>query len=317
MRERDGTPYADLSPERVLDAVASAGFEPDGRLLALNSYENRVYQIGLDDGTFVVAKFYRPNRWTDAQIGEEHAFTAELVESEVSVVAPLLRDGVSLFRFDGYRFAVFPRRGGRPPELESADNAAWMGRTLGRCHLIGARSRFAHRPSLTPETHALAAMDDVLDGDLLPRDLESRYQDAIDAAYAQIKMRWDLAQPLATLRLHGDCHAGNVLWLDTGPVLVDFDDARTGPAVQDLFMLFDGEPRQRDAMLEGYEQFKPFERAELALIPALRLLRQIHYAGWLSQRWRDPAFPAAFPWAAQARWWEEHLNDVMNALDDL
>lgn len=310
------TPYAGLSPDRVLDALESAGFDPDGRLLALNSYENRVYQVGLEGGGFVVAKFYRPNRWSDAAIAEEHAFARELVEAEVAVVAPLDRDGVTLFRHEGFRFAVFPRRGGRPPELEGDDNAAWMGRTLGRCHLVGARARFVARPALSPESHAREPVRWALESGLVPRDLEARYDDDTDAAYHAIRAQWDLAQPIATLRLHGDCHAGNVLWGEQGPVLVDLDDARSGPAVQDLYLLMTGEPRQRDAMLDGYEQFRPFDRAELALIPALRLMRQIHYAGWLAQRWKDPAFPAAFPWAAQARWWEDHLRDIQAALED-
>ncbi len=311
------TPYAGLAPEVVLDALDSVGFVTDGRLSALNSYENRVYQIGCEDLGFVVAKFYRPGRWSRAQIAEEHAFTAELAEAEIPVVAPLARDGQTLFTHREFLFAVFPRRGGRPPELEHADAAQWMGRTLGRLHLIGARANFRARPSIDL-THMIDEPARwVVAGPLLPAPLRDRYLEAVTRASATLVEVWSSLGPVHRLRLHGDCHPGNVLWTEAGPTLVDFDDARAGPAVQDLWMLLNGEDAQRAALLEGYEQFRPFDHVELSLIPALRLMRQIHYAGWLSQRWRDPAFPAAFPWAAEARYWETHLNDVREAADEL
>jgi Ser/Thr protein kinase RdoA (MazF antagonist) len=314
----EDTPYAGLDPARVLDALSALGFACDGRLLALNSFENRVYQIGLDDGQFVVAKFYRPGRWHDAQIEEEHAFMRELVEAEIPVLAPLTRDGQSLFRHRGYRFAVFPRRGGRAPELEGTSVAQWLGRTLGRLHLIGARRTFAERETITMASMVDAPARAVLASTLLPEHLRERYARAIERARSLLAAHWQAAAaPRRPLRLHGDCHPGNVLWSDAGPLLVDFDDARNGPAIQDLWMLMTGEPAQRDALLEGYAQFRHFDAGELALIEPLRLMRQIHYAGWIAARWTDPAFPLAFPWAAQARYWEGHVQDIHDAATSL
>jgi Ser/Thr protein kinase RdoA (MazF antagonist) len=317
MANASGHPFDALTPETLLDAMASAGFESDGRLLALNSFENRVYQIGLEDGSFVVAKFYRPQRWSDAAIVEEHAFTHELVEAELAVVAPLVRDGTSLFHHANFRFAVFPRRGGRAPELEGADNAAWMGRTLARLHLIGQRSGFRERGTISVNALVREPMQTVLRSALLPPALRDRYRSAVLATAGVLDGIWRDASPRMNLRLHGDCHGGNVLWTESGPVLVDFDDARSGPAVQDLWMLLDGNPAQRDALLDGYTQFREFDYAELSLIEPLRLMRQIHYAGWLAQRWDDPAFPRAFPWAGEARYWETHLADIQEALERL
>lgn len=313
----DGHPYDALTPEVVIDAIEAVGFAADGRLLALNSFENRVYQIGLEDRSFVIAKFYRPSRWSDAAIAEEHAYTRELVEAELPVVAPLERDGGTVFMHAGFRFAVFPRRGGRAPELEHLDVAEWMGRTLARVHLIGARDRFAHRASIDVEGYVRDAMRAVLAGPLLPRNLERRYEAAALAAAAALDGAWAAVEPVRRLRLHGDCHPGNVLWNEQGPLLVDLDDARTGPAVQDLWMLFTGEEAQRHALLEGYAQFRELDYRELGLIESLRLMRQIHYAGWISARWDDPAFPAAFPWAAEARWWEGHVGDLIEGIEGL
>ena len=309
----DGHPYDALRPEVVIAAAEAVGLAPDGRLLALNSFENRVYQLGLEDRSFVIAKFYRPGRWSDAAIAEEHAYTRELVEAELPVVAPLERDGASVFSHAGFRFAVFPRRGGRAPELEHLDVAEWMGRTLARVHAVGARSRFAHRPAITVRAYVRDALAAVLASGLLPRTLEQRYRDAVLDAAASLDDVWEALGPVTQLRLHGDCHPGNVLWDTTGPLLVDLDDARTGPAVQDLWMLFTGAEAQRNALLEGYSQFRDFDHRELSLIDPLRLMRQVHYAGWIAARWDDPAFPAAFPWAGEARWWEGHLNDVLEA----
>lgn len=310
----DGHPYERLLPETVLDALEAQGYATDGRLQALNSFENRVYQLGLEDGTFVVAKFYRPGRWSDAQIEEEHAFVRELVAAELGVVAPLAdAQGRTLFRHDGFRVAVFPRRGGRAPELEGLGVAQWMGRTLGRLHAVGAAKRFAHRARFDVDELVREPARAVVAGTLLPDSLARRYERATGEAAEAIDAAWGAIAP-ATLRLHGDCHPGNVLWTDAGPALVDFDDARSGPAVQDLWMLFTGGDAQREALLEGYEQFRPFDRGELALIEPLRLMRQVHYAGWIASRWDDPAFPAAFPHAGTARWWDEHVDDLERAV---
>jgi Ser/Thr protein kinase RdoA (MazF antagonist) len=307
------TPYAGLSPDAVLTAVESAGVRTDGRLLALNSFENRVYQVGVEDAPPLVAKFYRGGRWSDAAILEEHAFAAELAEAELPVVAPLRFDGYTLLKSGNFRFALYSRHGGRAPELESADNLAWMGRLLARIHGIGTRARFTARGTLDRATLIQAPSRTLLASPLLPPAQHDRYARAIEALDTLIAARFAAIDGLATLRLHGDCHAGNVLWTDAGPHFVDLDDARMGPAVQDLWMLATT-PRALDALLEGYAEFRDFDRRELGLVPSLRLMRQIHYAGWIAQRWDDPAFPRAFPFAAEPRWWEQHVNDLLEAV---
>lgn len=309
-------PYAGLHPERVLDAIAAAGLAPDGRLLALNSYENRVYQVGLEDGTFIVAKFYRPARWSDAAIGEEHVFTLELTAAELPVVAPLAFAGRTLLSHAGFRYALFPRRGGRAPELESADPLLWMGRLIARLHGVGGRAPFRHRGVLDRATLIAAPARAVLASGLLPADRRERYRAAIARLDAAIAAREAALGPLRHIRLHGDCHPGNVLWTDAGPHFVDLDDARMGPAVQDLWMLAH-DAVAMEALLEGYAEFGDFDRRELALVPALRAMRQVHHAGWIAARWHDPAFPAAFPFAAEARWWDEHLDDLAAAAEAL
>lgn len=308
------TPYSDLSPDRVLDAIEAIGLAPDGRLLALNSFENRVYQAGLEDGSFVVLKFYRPGRWSDAQIAEEHTFAHELADAELPLVAPTRIDGDTLFTHHGYRYALYPRRGGRAPELEQPETAAWLGRLLGRMHAIGARSRFEVRTAFDLEHLLIQPSQAVIDSPLLPDYVRDRYARTLDDAEAVLEERF---QPQQTLRLHGDCHAGNVLWTDSGPHFVDLDDTRSGPAVQDLWMLMTGDERQRDALIEGYAQFRDFDTSELDLIEPLRLLRQIHHAGWIAARWQDPAFPLAFPWAEKPTWWETHVSDIAAAVVDL
>jgi Ser/Thr protein kinase RdoA (MazF antagonist) len=307
-------PYDALSPDIVLAALESVGLATDGRLLALNSFENRVYQCGLEGGSFVVAKFYRPARWSDAAIDEDHAFTAELAAAELPVVAPMTRDGATLFRHRGFRFAVFPRRGGRAPELEGADTLEWLGRTIARVHAVGERRQFAYRARIDVDALVRDSADHVLASPLLPAPTRSRYAQAVDALAARLDLAWDDAAP-RLIRLHGDCHPGNLLWNDAGPLLLDFDDARSGPALQDLWMLFGDGPAQRDALLAGYAQFRDLDPAELSLAGPLRLMRQVHYAGWIAQRWDDPAFPRAFPFAAESRWWDEHVSDLYEALD--
>jgi Ser/Thr protein kinase RdoA (MazF antagonist) len=307
----DATPYAGLTPDLVLDAIAAAGFMPDGRLLALGSYENRVYQVGLDDAPPLVAKFYRPGRWSDEAIDEEHAFARELVDAELPIVAPIEVEGETLLTHETFRYALYPRRGGRAPELESADHLAWMGRLLARMHGVGARDRFHDRGRIDATTFVRDASRAVLGSALLPSALFDRYRartaslaDLVDARFAAIEPR--------SIRLHGDCHAGNVLWTDGGPHFVDLDDARMGPAVQDLWMLAPS-PRALSQLLEGYGEFRDFDAAELALVEPLRIMRQVHWAGWVAARWDDPAFPRAFPYVGEARWWEQHLTDLMEA----
>ncbi|MEQ1663268.1 MAG: serine/threonine protein kinase [Thiobacillus sp.] len=307
-------PYAALTPDTLLDALDSTGLKADGRLLALNSYENRVYQMGVEDAPPVVVKFYRPERWSDAQILEEHAFVAELAEREIPVVAPLLLNGTSLNTHAGFRFTVFPKQGGRSPEFDRPGTLEWMGRFLGRIHAIGAQAPFAHRPALDIHTFGDQSRDFLRDGDWLPPDLAPAWNSVIDHAIDQVTHCFTRAGAVRTLRLHGDCHPGNVLWTDDGPHFVDFDDSRTGPAIQDLWMLLSGERDEQQAqmneILKGYEDFAEFDPRELHLIEALRTLRLIHYAAWLARRWDDPAFPAAFPWFNTQQYWQARILEL-------
>ena len=306
-------PYDGLTPDVVLDALDSISLRGDGRLLALNSYENRVYQVSLEDDSYVVAKFYRPGRWTDAQILEEHAFGAELAEREIPVVAATEIGGRTLHTFNGFRFAVYPRRGGRPPELEDEKVLEWIGRFLGRIHAVGAARRFEVRPALDVETFGIEPRDWLLDSGMIPEDLCDTWISTVDLALDAVEDRFELIET-RQIRLHGDCHAGNILWTPDGPHFVDLDDARTGPAVQDLWMLLAGDrataTRQLRALLAGYEQFHAFRREELGLVEALRALRLLHYSYWLARRWEDPAFPAAFPWFGTQRYWQDRILEL-------
>lgn len=319
-------PYANLTPDRVLDALESVGQLGDGRLLALNSYENRVYQVYLEDGPHVIAKFYRPGRWTDEAIVEDHQFTLELAEREIPVVAPLVLEGRTLHAFEGFRFAVYPRRGGRVPELDDPQTLQWIGRFIGRIHAVGAVRPFAHRPALDIGGFGEEPRDYLLSAGWIPADLTEAYSSVVTMALDGVRRSFDRAGTVATLRLHGDCHAGNVLWtepqggkgsqepLTGGPHFVDFDDCRTGPAVQDLWMLLSGEradmSRQLFDVLEGYEDFRELDPRELNLVEALRTLRLIHYAAWLARRWSDPAFPVAFPWFNTQRYWQDRILEL-------
>ncbi|RPH59113.1 MAG: serine/threonine protein kinase [Burkholderiales bacterium] len=309
-------PYARLGPDRMLDALESAGLRGDGRFIALNSYENRVYQVSLEDGRVVVAKFYRPHRWTDAQILEEHAFVVELAQHEIPVVAPMALDeaGATLATFDGYRFAVYPRRGGRAPELDDADTLERIGRFIGRIHAVGAVVCFATRPALDVESFGVEPREWILAHDCVPAELLPAWTGIADQAIEAVRSAFDRAGDLRILRLHGDCHAGNVLWTDAGPHFVDFDDARNGPAVQDLWMLLSGDrasmTRQLSDVLAGYEDFADLDRRELQLIEPLRTLRLIHYSAWIARRWDDPAFPAAFPWFGTQRYWQDRVLEL-------
>ena len=333
--------FETLTPDVVMDALASVGLYGDGRQLALSSYENRVYQLHLEDGPVVVAKFYRPGRWSEAQILEEHTFSAELMAAEIPVIGPLTLQGTTLNHFGGFAFSVSPSRGGRAPELDDPDVLEWIGRFLARIHTVGAAKPFATRPALDLQTFGIDSREWLLSHDQVPLDVQSAWsrvsQSALDliAGYTclnQTDGERDLAiEPIKRLRLHGDCHPGNILWtpLDApessapGPHFVDMDDARSGPAVQDLWMLLSGDRSQRSrqlgALVDGYEQFREFDRRELALIEPLRTLRLIHYSAWLARRWSDPTFPINFPWFGSSDYWQgqvQMLEEQIEAMQE-
>ncbi len=297
-----------------MDALDSIGLHGDGRLLALNSYENRVYQAGMEDGPPLIAKFYRPARWSDAAILEEHAFVAELVEREIPVVPAIAINGNTLHHFNGFRFSVFTRHGGRAPELDNPDTLEWMGRFIGRIHAIGALDDYCERPTLNIRSFGEEPSDYLLAHDFIPAELVEVYRGVVAQALDGVRRCFDRAGPVRSLRLHGDCHVGNVLWTDAGPHFVDFDDSRMGPAIQDLWMLLSGEradmTRQLGDLLAGYEDFYDFDRRELHLIEALRTLRLIHYAAWIARRWDDPAFTVAFPWFNTQRYWQDRILEL-------
>ena len=321
-------PYTVLGPDQVLDAVDSLQLETNARVFALNSYENRVYQIGLASGEYVVAKFYRPERWGDDQILEEHAFAMELADLEIPVVPPMVLEGQTLHRFacegQEFRFALFPRLAGRAPELDNPDNLLVMGRFLGRVHLAGAQRPFRYRKALSVQGFAVDSRAFLLGNGFIPTSLlpayESLSRDLIERVSAAFMAQ---EKSLKSIRLHGDCHQGNVLWRGDRPFFVDFDDAMNGPAIQDLWMMLSGERDQRQGQLleiiEGYEEFFEFDARQLALIEPLRTLRIMHYSAWLARRWQDPAFPMSFPWFNTERYWAEHileLREQMSALDE-
>ena len=307
-------PYTALTPDLVVEAVERLGHACDGRVLALNSYENRVYQVGREEGGPVVAKFYRPGRWTSATILEEHEFALELARAEIPVVAPATHDGRTLFELGGFHYAVYPREGGRWPELGTQDDRRWMGRFLARIHNVGRTRPFRHRPRLDWRALGRDTADFLLDQGWIPAHLEAAYESLADDVLALVEQRFAEATPYRTLRLHGDCHPGNVLWTDAGPHFVDLDDCMTGPAMQDLWMLLSGRPAEMSAqladLLEGYREFADFDYHEISLIEPLRTLRIMHYAGWLARRWEDPAFPRAFPWFQEPKYWEEHVLNL-------
>jgi Ser/Thr protein kinase RdoA (MazF antagonist) len=320
---RHDHPYDGLTPDIIVAAVDQIGLRTDGRLLPLNSYENRVYQVGIEDDTPVIAKFYRPERWSTDAILEEHAFAAELVAAEVPVVAPMNRDGRTLFEHANFRFAVFPRQGGRWPELATEKDREWMGRFLGRIHAVGRRWQFQYRTELSIELLGEQPRAWLLDHDWIPEHLLPAYESVSEQLLDAIYTQFEALDEVTTLRLHGDCHPGNVLWTDDGPHFVDLDDCLTGPAIQDLWMLLSGNRRemgvQLGQLLQGYAQFVDFDYGELRLVESLRSLRMIHYAGWLARRWDDPAFPRAFPWFAETRYWEQHvlnLREQLSAMEE-
>lgn len=323
-------PYAGLNPDTVLDALDAVGLRADGRLIQLNSYENRVFQVFLEDGRVIVAKFYRPGRWSDEQILEEHAFAAELAAAEIPVAAawPLELDagfrlapraclrGSTLAQYDSatenYRFSVTQRLAGRAPELEDAHTLEWLGRFIGRMHAVGSTGSFRSRQTLDPQTFGFGPRDWLLDQGIVPPDAAPAWRQMTDAALGAVRTAFESVGTPRALRLHGDCHLGNVLWAADGPHFVDLDDAVTGPAIQDLWMLLSGDrasmTRQLASVVDGYEQFMDFDRRELRLIEPLRTLRIIHHSAWIARRWRDPAFPIAFPWFEGPAYWADQAT---------
>jgi Ser/Thr protein kinase RdoA (MazF antagonist) len=304
-------PYDRLTPDVIIAAVESMDRLSDRRILALNSYENRVYQVGIEQSAPLIVKFYRPDRWSDAAIQEEHGFALELAAAEVPVVPPLVAQGRTLFEYEGFRFALFERRGGRWPELGTRTEREWMGRFLGRIHLTGRRQRFRHRGRIDIDRLGDESREYLLEHDWIPPHLEAAYRSLTSDLLQGIRAAFDSAQGMVELRLHGDCHRGNVLWTDGGPHFVDLDDCLMGPAIQDLWMLLSGTRREMGEqlahLLEGYTQFADFDPRELALVESLRTLRMIHYSAWLARRWSDPAFPSAFPWFMEPRYWENQV----------
>jgi Ser/Thr protein kinase RdoA (MazF antagonist) len=312
-------PYAGLDPACVIAAVETQGFACSGHVFALNSFENRVFRIGLEDAAPLVAKFYRPGRWSDAAIEEELAFTCELEAAEIPVVAPILRAGHSLFRHAGFRFALFPLRGGLAPELDQPATLEQLGRALGRLHQVGAERAFLHRPRIDPISHGEAPLNFLMEQGWLPPELEASFEQTAEAVLDAVEDAFEDAAPLAGLRLHGDCHPGNLLWREGQIQFVDFDDCASGPAMQDLWMLLSGSResmrRQLGDLLEGYSVFRAFEPRELVLIEALRSLRLLHYHAWIARRWSDPAFPAAFPWFEERSHWDRLLGQLREQLE--
>jgi Ser/Thr protein kinase RdoA (MazF antagonist) len=340
------SPFSTLTPDIVLDALDSVGLRGDGRLTALSSYENRVYQVQLEDGSAVVTKFYRPDRWSDAQIQEEHDFAAELMAAEIPAVGPLkllsesdatMVGPQTLHHFGGFVFSVSPRRGGRPPELDDGEVLEWIGRFLARIHTVGAKKPFASRPRLDVQSFGVESMQWLLEHDKVPLDVQSAWTKVCTNAIELVATHAALTgangqndskkSPIHILRLHGDCHPGNILWTPAdaalaagpGPHFVDLDDARSGPAVQDLWMLLSGDRSQRTRQLgmlvDGYEQFRDFDRSELALIEPLRTLRLIHYSAWLARRWDDPTFPVNFPWFGSSDYWQGQVQMLQEQLE--
>ena len=311
-------PYDSLTPDTVIDAVESVGFLSDARLLALNSYENRVYQVGIEDETPLIAKFYRPERWTRAQIIEEHQFSLELQDADISVVAPMVDgEGNSLHEFRGFMFALFLRRGGYPPELDNLDNLFVLGRTLGRIHGVGRAGKFKERITLSVERMLIDTSAYLLQN-FIPDSLKPAYSSLTRDLQGLVSDIYQDVQPADLIRVHGDCHVGNILWRDNCAHFVDLDDCAMAPAVQDIWMFLSGDRHRRQLQLaevvEGYSEFCDFDPRQLRWVEALRTMRIIHYAAWLGRRWQDPAFPRSFTWFNTERYWGEHILELREQL---
>lgn len=309
-------PFEQLTPDFIIDAVETMGYSCDGRVFGLNSYENRVYQIGMTQGQPIIAKFYRPNRWSDDQIIEEHDFAFDLEDAELPVVAPVTDDeGCSLFWHEGFRFALYPRKGGHAPELDNLDNLLILGRLLGRMHEVGSVCRFEHRPAIDVQSFGYDSVA-LISEQFMPDDLRPAYDGLAQDLLQMLDEAMSIASQanLSLLRVHGDCHVGNMLWRDDNPHFVDFDDARMAPAIQDIWMLLSGESdrqqAQLDKILTGYRQFRAFDTRELALIEPLRTLRIMYFAAWLARRWQEPAFQLNFPWFNTQGYWQQHVLDL-------
>ncbi|GMR07433.1 MAG: serine/threonine protein kinase [Gammaproteobacteria bacterium] len=316
-------PYSGLTPEVILAAVEACGLPASGSLLAMNSYENRVYQIGLEQGGFVIGKFYRPQRWSDESILEEHEFTLALAEMEIPVVAPMSIHGQTLMSHQGFRLALFPRQGGRSPELDNPQHLEWIGRFIGRIHLLGSARAFLHRPEIDVQSFGIESYNYLINNDFIPPELMPAFTTTAEDVLRQCQQLFSQVPDYRRLRLHGDCHPSNVLWTDAGPHFVDLDDCRMGPAMQDLWMLLSGDQvemqQQLFQLLEGYTDFADFDPRECLLLEALRSLRILHYAAWLARRWGDPAFPHSFPWFNTPRYWEEQilcLREQLSAMSE-
>lgn len=303
--------FQDLQPDTILSSVEGLGYQTDGRLLALNSYENRVYRIGLEDEAPVVGKFYRPGRWSDDAILEEHAISLDLAAEEIPVVAPLVHEGRTLHEYGNFRFAVYPCRGGRAPELDDKALLRQLGRFVARIHLVGETKEYVHRPRLDIATYGEASKEYLLEAGFIPEELEPAYASLCDHLFEAIRECYLRAGDTRSLRIHADFHPSNVLVLDEQLHIVDFDDTRMGPAVQDLWMFLSGDRAEQTPQLEellaGYTEFRHFDARELHLIEALRTLRIMHYAAWLARRWQDPEFHVTFPWFDTPRYWDEHI----------
>ncbi len=304
-------PFTQLDPDTIISATESVGLVSDQRILALNSYENRVYQVGIEEQEPIIVKFYRPGRWTDAMIKEEHRFTLELSENDIPVLAPTQFGEETLFEYQQFRFAIYPRFGGYAPELDNPEHLLQLGRIMGRLHNIGAVSAFGSRPGFSIDSFVIEPSHFLVENRFIPAELEASYTSTVAEAIKRVQHCHEQAGDVALLRLHGDCHHGNVLTRDDRFFLVDFDDARTGPAVQDIWMFLSGDRNYMTTglhdFLEGYTEFRPFSARELHLVEALRTMRLIHYSAWLAQRWDDPAFPIAFPFFNSQRYWEEQI----------
>ncbi len=309
--------FAALNPDAIIDSVESLGLQSDARIFPLNSYENRVYQIGLEEntdyGSKIIGKYYRPNRWSNEQIQEEHDFTTELAQLEIPVVAPLQFKQKSLHTFEDFKFALYLQKGGRTAELDNPEHLEWIGRFLGRIHLAGASKPFLTRPQVSVQDFAINSTEYLLQQNFIPDYLLDAYQTLSADLINILKQRFK-GESVENIRLHGDCHTGNILWTDKGPHFVDFDDCRSGPAIQDLWMLLSGDrqeqQQQLNHVLDGYFEFAEIKSTELPLIEPLRTLRIMHYTSWLARRWTDPSFPMNFPWFNTTNYWEQHILEL-------